>query len=85
MHQAQAFHTASVLKNGKVLVAGGYGFSSVFSQHSELYDPSTGTWIITDSVNHTRYQHTATVLINGKVLMSGRATNDGYLNSTELY
>ncbi|CAF4840976.1 unnamed protein product, partial [Rotaria magnacalcarata] len=37
------YHTASVLSNGKVLVAGGYVYSG-YSNTAELYDPSTGVW-----------------------------------------
>ncbi|CAF4056460.1 unnamed protein product, partial [Rotaria sp. Silwood1] len=39
-------HTASVLTNGKVLVAGGYGASG-FLNTAELYEPSTGLWTTT--------------------------------------
>lgn len=36
-------HTASVLLNGKVLVAGGYG-TGPYINSAEIYDPSTGTY-----------------------------------------
>ncbi|CAF1328352.1 unnamed protein product, partial [Rotaria magnacalcarata] len=58
-------HTASVLANGKVLVAGGIG--SAYLNSAELYDPSTGTWTSTGSMHFGRYGHTASVLTNGKV------------------
>jgi hypothetical protein len=56
-------HTATLLPNGKVLVAGGRSLSS-----SELYDPATGTWTATGSLANERYGHTATLLPNGNVL-----------------
>ena len=59
-------HTATLLPNGKVLVAGG-------ANSSELYDPSTGTWTQTGNLNFTRSGHTATLLPNGKVLVAGGA------------
>ena len=52
-----ADHTATLLPNGKVLVAGGYNGSAVLSS-AELYDPATGTWTATGSLEHrTRPSH----------------------------
>ena len=56
----RAFHTATLLPNGKVLAAGGDSLGS-----AELYDPNTGTWSITGSLNTPRgFDHTATLLLN---------------------
>src|SRR5262249_9652231 len=58
----------------RVLVAGGTSLSgNVINtiKSVELYDPSTGTWRLTSSLNTTRYGHTATLLSNGKVLVAG--------------
>jgi len=70
MHYARAGHTASLLTNGKVLVAGGTsnGFTGLNS--TELYHPSTGTWKTVSSVNHARCFHTSSLLANGKVLVT---------------
>ena len=62
------FHTATLLPNGKVLVAGG---GQRFSASAELYDPASGTWTATGSLATARYGHTATLLPNGKVLVAG--------------
>jgi N-acetylneuraminic acid mutarotase len=80
----RAGHTASILTNGKVLVAGG-GYR-IITNRTELYDPSTVTWTIAGSMSYPRYFHAAFVLINGKVLVTG-GYNDKHvvLNSTELY
>ena len=72
----------------KVLVTGGYDGN--FPKNTvELYDPSTGTWAITDNMNHARFFHTASVLTNGKVLITGGTDDEAYiqraLNSAELY
>ena len=45
------YHTATLLPNGKVLVAGGDDGSSFFSS-AELYDPASGTWSATGSLDH---------------------------------
>jgi len=90
MQSARTEHTASLLSNGKVLVAGGnnvsYSSSSFYSS-SELYDPAVGTWSGTGALLSTRASHTATVLSSGKVLVTGGlASADGaYLSSSELY
>jgi Flp pilus assembly secretin CpaC len=66
-------HTATLLPNGQVLVAGGSTLSTAFSS-AELYDPATGTWKSTSPMNSVRRDATATMLPNGKVLVAG-----GYL------
>jgi hypothetical protein len=92
MSGARAFHTATILTSGKVLIAGGYGFDGqnyYLFNSAELYDPSTGLWIMTGNMSAIRYGHTASILTNGNVLVAGGYTFDGqnyYLfNSTELY
>src|SRR5206468_8950156 len=67
---ARQVHTATLLPNGKVLVAGGLGPSGDLAS-AELYDPASGTWSATGSLVTVRYGHTATLLPNGKVLVAG--------------
>jgi hypothetical protein len=81
-------HTATLLSTGKVLIAGGTGQpkrSAVKLASSELYDPATGTFSATGSLNAARTQHTAATLQNGKVLAIGGLGTTSYLASTELY
>jgi hypothetical protein len=77
------FHTASLLRNGKVLVTGGRDSRKVQLASAELYDPATGIWSATGSLNTARYDHTATLLPNGMVLVAGG--NPDELASAELY
>ena len=78
------FHTATLLRSGKVLVAGG-SIDDPLST-AELYDEATGTWTTTGSLAIARELPTATLLPSGKVLVVGGA--DGTpraLASAELY
>ncbi|CAF4088230.1 unnamed protein product, partial [Rotaria magnacalcarata] len=52
MSDSRFFHTASVLTNGKVFVAG--GSNGVDLNTAELYDPSTGSWTLTKNMSYTR-------------------------------
>jgi hypothetical protein len=65
-------HTATLLPNGKVLVAGGSSSSSVFATtDAELYDAGANTWSPAASMTTARTQHTATLLQSGLVLVVG--------------
>ena len=80
---ARGNHTATLLPNGKVLVAGGSNGPIVSS--AELYDPASGSWSSTGSLGTGREYHTATLLPNGKVLVAGGYDFNRYLSSAELY
>ena len=84
----RTWHTANLLPNGKVLVAGGSD-GSFGDSSAELYDYSKGTWTGTGSMATNRYRHTATMLRNGRVLVSGgmatSAWYSGPLDAAEVY
>jgi len=85
MTSARVDHTATLLQNGKILVAGGFssGWNAVST--AELYDPASGTWTPTGSMNTARADHTATLLQNGKVLVAGGQHTNDPLATAELY
>jgi hypothetical protein len=87
--QRRAHHTATLLRDGLVLVAGGFDASSNVLASAELYNSGTGTWSATGNLTHPRQYHTATLLYNGKVLVAGgsdrAAANFAPLGSAELY
>jgi hypothetical protein len=65
MAGARLQHTATLLPNGKVLVAGGQNVSGNYLSGAELYDPAAGTWTVTGSMSTARASHTATLLSSG--------------------
>ncbi len=84
MKSRRAAHTATLLSNGKVLVAGGFGAGENGTASAEIFDPATQTFSSGGNMNVTRASHTATALPDGKVLLAG-GFNGNYLDSTELY
>jgi N-acetylneuraminic acid mutarotase len=75
MTTAREGATATLLGNGRVLVAGGGNPSALNS--AELYDPVSGKWTATGSM--TGYGGTAALLQDGRVLVAG------YENEGEVY
>jgi Galactose oxidase, central domain len=71
MTRARADHTATLLPNGKVLIAGGEGDGFQDLASAELYDPSSRTLVPTGSMIMPRYAHSATLLADGRVLIAG--------------
>src|SRR5438046_2363997 len=84
LNAARVYHTATLLANDMVLVAGGFD-SNGDSVSAEVYDPASGTWTATGDLNTGRAIHTATLLANGMVLVAGGSGNTGYLASAEVY
>jgi hypothetical protein len=83
-------HSATLLRNGKVLICGGLsGYNGAAWASAELYDPNTGTFAATGNMATPRQNHTATLLPDGRVLIAGGQTSTGYplgvLRSAELY
>jgi hypothetical protein len=84
MASARHAAAATLLGNGKVLVAGG-GDDNSFTASAELYDPVSDTWSAAASMTAVRAGATATLLANGQVLVMGGHNSGGYLSSAELY
>ncbi len=85
---ARWYHTATLLPNGQVLVAGGQAGNprnpGENQTSAELYDPATGMWTPTGSMSIAHSYHTATLLPTGQVLVAGGYSGSNAL-SAELY
>lgn len=73
MHIARQEHTATLLRSGEVLVAGGMDCTAScrILASAELYNPRTRKWRSTGTMHTARRDHTATLLPNGQVLVTG--------------
>lgn len=85
MHYARQGDTATVLANGRVLVAGGADDTGALPPFAELYNPRTNSWILTGKMRIPRMNHIAVLLPDGKVLVAGGSDGSGTLTSAELY
>jgi hypothetical protein len=79
-------HTATLLKNGKVLMVGGWTGRYDIRRSAELYDPATNTFAPTGDLVVERAGSTATLLADGRVLIAGgEDRTENALASAEIY
>jgi hypothetical protein len=82
----RAFHTATLLNDGKVLIVGGENSSDVAQASAEIFDPATGIFTLTGSMATARSSHSAVKLSNGKVLIvGGKNSGNTGLSSAEIF
>ncbi len=76
-------HSATLLADGKVLVAGG---TDANQSTAEVYDPANDAWTPVGNLKVPRFAHSALRLSDGKVLISGgHASGVGDCSIAELY
>jgi hypothetical protein len=88
MTTARSFHTATLLPDGRVLLAAGRSgaYPDVSLSSAEIYDPVSETFLATTSLNTVRHGHSATLLPDGRVLViGGYNPGQGWLSSAEVY
>jgi len=90
MSVGRAYHTATLLFNGRVLVAGGFttmddsGFGAVTGT-TEIYTPATNSWRAAAPMLHARTFHTAVLLKSGRVFVIGGLDGSGNPVPPEIY
>ena len=92
MAERRRGHTATLLPDGTVLVAGGSNTVKKrnkwiynYLASAELYEPDTKTWSSTASMASGRSWRTATLLADGKVLVAGGSPADDLTAAAEIY
>jgi N-acetylneuraminic acid mutarotase len=87
MHNARESHTATLLSNGNVVVAGGQNNGNVIA-NTEVYSPTTGGWTASGNLNTARASANAVLLASGSVLVAGGCVSaclSGNTTTAELY
>jgi Kelch motif len=88
MKSARDQHTATTLRDGRILVAGGNSGPQMQETNAELFDPVKGEWIAAAPMKERRQSHAA-VLLDGaaesRVLVTGGANSQVTLKSAEIY
>lgn len=85
MLEPRSGHTAILLPDGKLLIAGGMHRNQDFYKSAELYNPVTGKFERTGEMSVGRVGHVAVLLRSGKVLIAGGWIGHGCTDSAELY
>lgn len=84
MKTARSAHSATLLPDGNVLVAGGMNGNGNYTDSVEIYSPAKDQFLPAQSMSVRRVGHTATLLPDGKVLIAGGYNGD-YLANAEIY
>jgi hypothetical protein len=72
MTRARRGHTATLLRDGRVLIVGGFGVPPDGEiRDAEVYVPASGTFVRLPAELEDRGGHTATLLADGRVLIAG--------------
>jgi len=79
------YHSASLMKDGRVLVAGGFDTDSVLTTVSETYDRATNSWEATGNINQGRWFPQEVTLRDGRTLLIGGKIGNDVQSTVEIY
>ena len=83
--QARSLHSATLLPDGRVLVAGGESSGATLGS-TEIFDPLSQRWSAGPSLGVPRFIHVAAALPSGLVAVAGGTNGPtGALDSVEVY
>jgi Galactose oxidase, central domain len=87
MRTARTYHTATLLRDGRVLVAGGYTgpLGTVVLRTTELYDPVSNSWSEAAPMLVPHASQAAATLPDGKVLIVSGRSSSGDTREAEIY
>lgn len=87
MTVGRSSHTMTLLEDGTVLIAAGFGSGTIIHRTAERFDPETGEFSIVGSLDQARASHTASRLPDGRVLIAGgeRPSDFVGLSSCEVF
>jgi hypothetical protein len=86
MATTRAYHNATLLDDGTVLVTGGWDYGSSVMTSAEVFDPGQATFSPTGPMATARYFHAACLLNDGRVLVTGGRNGDTVpLRTAEIY
>ena len=78
LETGRAFHEATVLTDGRVLVTGGHKNVST----AEIYDPATNSWATAGEMETARRNHSASLLPDGRVIVVGGGDSEDFPTET---
>jgi hypothetical protein len=88
LNTARAYHTATMLPFGSILVAGGETGPGTSLASAEVFDPTTGKFTAVGPMSVSRSNHTSNLLVNGHVLVAGgfsASPSTGATNSADIF
>ena len=84
MTEARSGHTSTLLRDGRVMIAGGMNGNGAYFDGVEIFDPRSNRFSVVKKMSARRVGHTATQLPNGTVMIAGGFNGD-YLQNAEVY